>query len=445
MYEEETVTGEERNVYHPGEQTAYNNSPANQQEEKKEKKSRKALRIMALSVGVGLAFGICAGLGFIGVKAFSERIAQTKEVFADTELDAVLDVPQEPIKELPVVRESNTDDIHVVANDVSGLVEEVMPAMVTILNKGTEVTNYWGQSYSREISSSGTGIIIGDENGELLVVTNHHVAAEADTLEVTFINGSTAQAYAKGMDSTMDLAVLAVDKSSMDEETLKEICIAKLGDSDSLKLGKPVVVIGNALGYGQSVTTGIISGLNREITMSDGSKGTFIQTNAAINMGNSGGALLNIDGEVIGIVSSKMGGNTVEGMGYAIPISAASPIINDLKEHRTKINVVDAEKAGYLGVSLQTVTDSARQYYGMPYGTFVYEVVPGEAADVAGIRSKDIITKFEGESVRSASDLLDIIQYYEAGETVTITVARMEDGEYVEHEIKVTLGKRPTE
>lgn len=452
MYEQNPVTGELNWKETPGEQNAYTGSAYTYGGETQQtippeppKKRKGAFRKLAIGAGTGLCFGLFAGLSLWGIVKVTGILQEAQGVMSfDNNNQYVAEVAPtiEDLQEKEV-KNTQTQTINMDGLDVSAVVDEVMPAMVSIINTGTEITNFWGQNYSRETSSSGSGIIIGEKDGELLVVTNHHVASGADTLEVTFINGTTARAYVKGMDSDMDLAVLSVEKDSLDADTISAISIATLGDSDDLKLGKPVIVIGNALGYGQSVTNGIISGLNREITMEDGSTGTFIQTNAAVNPGNSGGALLNINGEVIGIVSSKIGGSAIEGMGYAIPISSASPIISDLMEHKTKVDVVDEENAGYLGVALRTVDELAITYYGMPAGAFIDETVEGEAADKAGIRQKDIIVKFEGEKITTKEDVLSNIRYYSAGETVTLTIARQENGEYVEHEIEVTLGNKP--
>lgn len=333
---------------------------------------------------------------------------------------------------------TNTNNIQVISSDISEMVEQVIPAMVTIVNTGKETYDFWYGAYTPQ--SSGTGVIIGENETELLIVTNNHVAKDAVKLEITFVDDSTATAVVKGKDADMDLAVLAVPLESLSEETRNAIVVAQLGDSDSLKLGQPAVVIGNALGIGISVTDGIISGLNREMTTEDGKTGTFIQTDAAVNHGNSGGALLNIKGEVIGIVSNKIDGESVEAMGYAIPISAASPIIEDLMNRVTRKEVVAAEEQGYLGVQLQTITDEARSYYGMPEGAYVYNVFEGSGAYEAGIRKGDVITKLEGTTIYSNTSAREILQYYRQGEEVTVKYSRMENGEYVSHEVTVVLG-----
>ena len=266
---------------------------------------------------------------------------------------------------------------------------------------------------------------------------------DTDELQVLFIDGSTAAAVVKGQDADMDLAVIAVKLDSLSEETQNAITVATLGSSDDLKLGAPVIAIGNALGYGQSVTDGIISALNREVTMEDGSKGTFIQTNAAINHGNSGGALLNINGEVIGINSNKIGGYSVEGMGYAIPISSASPIIADLMERQTRTDKVAQEEKGYMGVSMQDVTSQYAGMFGIPQGVSVQEVTEGSPAEQAGIKKYDIIVKFDGQKVSSGAELKEQVEYYRAGETVTITVQRLMDGQYESIDLELTLGSWP--
>ena len=329
-----------------------------------------------------------------------------------------------------------------VESDVSNVVEKVMPAMVSIVNNFTETANVFGQQYTQEEAASGSGIIVGKTDDELLIVSNNHVVESADTLTVTFIDGSEAQAQVKGLDSDMDLAVIAVSLNDLSDDTKNAITVATLGSSDDLKLGEPVIAIGNALGYGQSVTNGIVSALNREITLENGSTGTFIQTNAAINPGNSGGALLNMNGEVIGINSNKIGGTAVEGMGYAIPITSASPIIADLMERQTRTKVAEDE-VGYIGISPQEVTSQISQMYNMPEGIYVVSVEEGSAAANAGIMKGDIITKFDGSSISSYSDLQKTLQYYAAGDSVTVTVQRPQNGEYVSIELNLTLGSRP--
>lgn len=390
-----------------------------------------------LSVSLGLFFGLFAGLGFYAVQQGMEVTKQTDGEVAQTSTQ--MDAKE---NDQSGIQLANTKNLTVVSSDVSDVVKEVMPAMVSIINNYIETGSFFGQTYTQEQASTGSGIIVAESDTELLIVSNHHVVSDAEKLEVTFIDGSVAEAKIKGMDAEMDLAVIAVELDSLSEETRKEIAVAKLGDSDELELGMPVIAIGNALGYGQSVTNGIVSALDREITLEDGSKGTFIQTNAAINPGNSGGALLNIEGEVIGINSNKIGGAAVEGMGYAIPITSASPIIAELMERQTRDKVGEGE-SGYLGISLQEVTAQISQMFNMPAGIFVAEVESGSAAEKAGIIKGDIIVNFDGEKISSYSELANVLQYYAAGDTAEITVMRADNGAYVEYVYEITLGKRP--
>ncbi|MCM1188912.1 MAG: trypsin-like peptidase domain-containing protein [bacterium] len=395
-------------------------------------------RKVVLCMGLGLCFGIFAGLGFYAVQLGTGQLNQTNG--SDS---VIAELPSDMVK-APL--ETEPKYITYVHDDISDMVEEVMPAMVSIVNNYvTTGRDWWGQKYSQPGTGSGSGIIVGETEDELLIVTNYHVVEDYTSLEVTFIDESTAEAVVKGADSDMDLAVIAVSISGLDEETRNAITVAQLGDSDHLKLGEPVVAIGNALGYGQSVTNGIISALNREMTTEDGSTGIYIQTNAAINHGNSGGALLNINGEVIGINAARIDGSTVEGMGYAIPISAASPIIAELMERRTRTDKVDESEIGYMGISMQAVTDELASLYDIPKGVFVREVMEGSAAEAAGILKGDIIVKFDGQRIVSNSDLQETLQYFRAGETAVVTVKRAVNGEYDTLNLEITLGKKPTE
>ena len=403
---------------------------------KKSKKHGGYFRKAMVSVSLGLFFGLFAGVGFYAVQQGTGML----KTGADT---AVVDeIASEATTESTQSGAQLATSVTYVESDVSDVVEKVMPAMVSIVNNFTETANVFGQQYTQEEAASGSGIIVGKTDDELLIVSNNHVVESADTLTVTFIDGSEAQAQIKGLDSDMDLAVIAVSLSDLSDDTKNAITVATLGSSDDLKLGEPVIAIGNALGYGQSVTNGIVSALNREITLENGSTGTFIQTNAAINLGNSGGALLNMNGEVVGINSNKIGGTTVEGMGYAIPITSASPIIADLMERQTRTKVAEDE-VGYIGISLQEVTSQISQMYNMPEGIYVVSVEEGSAAANAGIMKGDIITKFDGSSITSYSDLQKTLQYYAAGDSVTVTVQRPQNGEYVSVELNLTLGSRP--
>jgi len=442
MYENNIYSNSETERYTAYETsgTAYNagGSAGNGQEGKKKKTG---LRKVALSAGMGLMFGLFAGGGFYGVKLGSEHLAQVQQQDA-----AVLDNTQ-VYGENSGSGLTNVNQITYVTDDVSDVVEEVMPAMVSIINNYTSTgttMNFWGQTYnySQPGISSGSGIILAEKENELLIVTNNHVVEDTDELQVSFIDGATATAKVKGLDPDMDLAVISVALDSLSEETKNAITVATLGDSDELKLGSPVIAIGNALGYGQSVTGGMISALNREMTNEDGSTGIFIQTDAAINHGNSGGALLNINGEVIGINSSKIDGSSVEGMGYAIPISTASPIIAELMERETRTDKVAEEEMGYMGISMQNVTEQIASMYGMPQGVSVQAVEEGSPAEQAGIMKYDIIVKLDGQRVSTRESLKDMMEYYKAGETIKVTVKRFVNGDYESIELEITLGSR---
>ena len=420
-------------------------STGNNTEPKNPKKHGGYFRKAVVSVSLGLFFGLFAGIGFYAVQQGTGMLK------TGTDTAVVDEVTSEAATESSQSTPQLATNVTYVESDVSDVVEKVMPAMVSIVNNFTETANVFGQQYTQEEAASGSGIIVGKTDDELLIVSNNHVVESADTLTVTFIDGSEAQAQVKGLDSDMDLAVIAVSLNDLSDDTKNAITVATLGSSDDLKLGEPVIAIGNALGYGQSVTNGIVSALNREITLENGSTGlengstgTFIQTNAAINPGNSGGALLNMNGEVIGINSNKIGGTAVEGMGYAIPITSASPIIADLMERQTRTKVAEDE-VGYIGISLQEVTSQISQMYNMPEGIYVVSVEEGSAAANAGIMKGDIITKFDGSSISSYSDLQKMLQYYAAGDSVTITVQRPQNGEYVSIELNLTLGSRPAD
>ena len=411
---------------------------------KKPKKSGGFMKKAIAVVALGIFFGVSAGLSLYfvnfltGVGEVKKEIEESKEL---TESVKEIEMQEQtPVSESGIDMTS-TQTITTVVTDVTEVVENVMPAVVSITNIYTETTSFWGQRYSSEAQSSGSGIIVKENEEELLIVTNYHVVQDADTLKVQFINDTVADAQVKGADSNMDLAVIAVKLDSLDEETKNAICMAKLGDSDALKVGEPAIAIGNALGYGQSVTTGVISALDRQIEISeDGSKtGNLIQTDAAINPGNSGGALLNVKGEVIGINSNKIGGSAIEGMGYAIPISSAEPIIEALMLKETKDKVAE-ERKGYLGISGINVTTDVANMYGMPLGVYVTQVYDGTAAAQAGMLNGDIIIGFEGSTVGSMEDLQGYLEYYEIGESVEVTIMRADGGSYMEQTLTIVLG-----
>ena len=340
------------------------------------------------------------------------------------------------------VKLTTADGTHIVSSDLSDMVEDVMPAMVSIVKDYTETASFFGRTYFEDRQGSGSGIIVAQGDTELILVTNHHVVDGASKLTVVFIDGTTAEAQIKGSDADMDLAVIAIPMDSLEEDTRNTIAVARLGDSETLRLGEQVVAIGNALGYGQSVSGGWVSALNREVTYSDGTSGSFIQTDAAINPGNSGGALVNMNGEVIGINSSKIGGVDVDGIGFAIPISAARPIIENLMTKETRFKVAEGE-TGYMGISLQTVTQEFAYLYGVPEGILITDIEEGSAAEASGMLSGDIITRFEGERITSYEDLQDVLQYYGPGAKVTVVVKRLLQGSYQDVELELTLGERP--
>lgn len=329
-----------------------------------------------------------------------------------------------------------------VTSDISTIVENAMPSIVSITNMSVQkVQSFFGGYQEVPSESAGSGIIVGQNDSELLIVTNNHVVENSETLTVTFCNEESIEASVKGTDSTRDLAVVAVPLDSIPDDTMSQIKTAVIGNSDSLKVGEPAIAIGNALGYGQSVTTGIISAKERSI---EGYDGSYIQTDAAINPGNSGGALLNINGEVIGINSAKISDSTVEGMGFAIPISDVSDIIQNLMNKETRTKVAENEQ-GYLGIKGYDVNETGAQMYNMPTGVYIAEVTKNGAADKAGLSKGTIITAFDGNSVTSMDGLKGQLAYYKVGETVTITVQVPENnGEYTESEVEVTLTELPS-
>ena len=342
--------------------------------------------------------------------------------------------------------------------DVSDIAQAVMPSIVSITNKSVqEVQNYFslfgygysGETIPQETESRGSGIIIGKNDTELLIVTNYHVIADADTLSVAFNDNQVYEANTKGTDPDNDLAVIAVPLESISADTMSQIAVASIGDSDSLKVGEQVVAIGNALGYGQSVTTGIVSATNRTLNSNRNTANTsedsadqpaYIQTDAAINPGNSGGALVNMKGEVIGINSAKLASTEVEGMGYAIPVSRVSDIIEKLMNETTRSKVTEDQKSS-IGITGITVTESVNSVYGIPSGVYVAGVTEGSGAEKAGLRKGDVITKFDGKNITQIQELTELLQYYPAGETVELTIQTIgSDNAYTEKMVSVTLG-----
>lgn len=419
------------NTYQFGQQPAFIKTPVTPPPKKPKNPKKPSFWKKALLVAsLGIIFGVCAGGTLYGIS----RITNTFEKEASSTNTKI----EETSKKSDSLKTTSTKAE--IVTDVSQVVEEVMPSVVSITTVSTtEYPSFFGYSVPQESQSSGSGVIVGTNDTELLIVTNNHVVSGATSLTVAFADEQIASAVVKGTDANMDLAVIAVKLSDISEDTMKAIAIATIGDSTSLSVGEPAIAIGNALGYGQSVTSGIISALDREVTV-DNVTNTLIQTDAAINPGNSGGALLNIKGELIGINSVKYSSTEVEGMGYAIPISSAMPIIEKLMTRETKEKV---SESGYLGIAGINVDSNVSKVYNFPAGVYVSEVVDNCGAAAAGIMSGDIITEVEGTSITSMDDLTEELSYYSPGETVTVIIKRQADGGYTEKELEVTLSKKP--
>lgn len=414
------------------------------------------------TIALAVIFGLVAAVVFQAANFAADRFLNTGKSSVQIKTTDSVDLQE-------TASDDSTAD-KVLSDSENGTVAAVaqasMPSVVAITTVSVqEIPSFFGYS-SRQYksASTGSGIIVGDNDDELLIATNNHVVDGATTLSVCFIGDDVANAETetvnagdngdlnvedavsakiKGTDADNDLAVVAVKKSDIPEDTLNQIKIAQIGSSDDLAVGQQVVAIGNELGYGQSVTSGWISALNRTISTDDGTNSTgLIQTDAAINPGNSGGALLNMKGELIGINSAKYADSAVEGMGYAIPISKAKPILEELMNRETR-EKVDSSKKGYLGVSLASLTTEAIEMYNMPTGAFVRSVEDDSPAQEAGICKGDIIVKFDGQKVSDGDDLLDKLQYYKSGEKIEAVIARATNGEYEENTIELTLGTRP--
>ena len=402
---------------------------------KKQKKMPKAVAV----AGLALLFGVVSSATFLASNIIGSRILGLNET-AESDSGSSRTVAGSA---------SLSRTSSVVTSDVSDIVENVMPSIVSITNMSIEeVQNFFGGISEQKSESAGTGIIISQNDSELLIVTNNHVVEGNDTLTVTFDDGNSVEANIKGTDSEYDVAVIAVPLDDISDDTMNSIAVATLGDSTSLRVGEPAIAIGNALGYGQSVTTGVISALNRSVSETDSQTGEvsessakLIQTDAAINPGNSGGALVNASGEVIGINSSKLVGETVEGVGYAIPISDVSDLIENLMNQETKTRVAE-EDQGYIGITGMSVSSEYSQQLNMPSGVYVSEVTPGGGADAAGMTRGCIITAIDGTTVDGMEALQEQLRYYAAGETVTLTIqVPQTNGEYAESTVNVTLGE----
>ena len=442
MYDEMNEKNNSENYYDTGSSyTHYDSSSCMNQPPKKKKKGGFAKTVSKCLV-LALVFGSASSAAFMGTNYLG------KTYFGDkVTLDAETSEVELSKTTTPAVSSSafgTSSDVY----DVSSIVENCMPSVVSITNIGSQEFRTFFGTYEQESQSSGSGIIIGQNESELLIVTNNHVISNAKEISVYFNSDGEAadednviSAKVKGTEPSKDLAVIAVQLKDIPQETLDIIKIATIGDSSALKVGEPVVAIGNAYGYGLSVTSGIVSALNREVSVqSDGQTITnkLIQTDAAINPGNSGGALLNSKGELIGINSVKFISEDVEGMGYAIPITDVETIIGDLMNKVTRDQVEETSR-GYLGITGVDVTEEASRNYGMPVGAYVSTVVEGGAAEKAGIQKGDIITKLDGSSVSGFTQLKEALSYYSAGETVPMTIQRLEGTEYVEKTLELKL------
>lgn len=403
---------------------------------------------LAKCVAIALVFGLVAGAAFTGVSYFGGNAlginqssdSSDKSSGGSKDSGSSGSSSSDTAKTLAATSTGDATDV----TDVSGIVDAVMPSIVAITNTGVvQSQNFFGQSQSYESQSAGSGIIIQEDDTYLYIATNNHVVEGAESLTVQFSDDSTVSAEVKGTDASHDLAVVKVEKSAIDADTLSAIKVATIGDSTALKVGQATIAIGNALGYGQSVTTGVVSALGRTVSTSDSSTGTtvtndnLIQTDAAINPGNSGGALLNTNGEVIGINSVKYSDTSVEGIGYAIPMEDAQPIITQLITQEK----VDESKQAYLGIQGYDVSSDVAKTYNMPQGVYVYQVLSGSAAEKAGLQQGDIITKFDGKTVGSMEELQETLSYYEAGQSVKITICSRANN-YQEQDLDITLGSR---
>ncbi|MBE5961187.1 MAG: PDZ domain-containing protein [Lachnospiraceae bacterium] len=416
-------------------------------DEKKTAKKHPFLKKSAALVGTAAVFGVVAAGSFLGFNSAyyhfnpSARPSSTKAPATLTTSKDGLIGENSGTTTSEIGTTTVSDNVTITSMDVSSIVENVMPSMVSITSTFVESYLVWGQQYDQESDGGGSGFIISQDDNELLIATNNHVVNSAKTITVTFIDGSTAEAVIKGKDSSADLAVISIDYSTLSDDTKAAIKVATIGESDDVKVGEMAIAIGNALGYGQSVTVGYVSAKDREITISDANTSLVVlQVDAAINPGNSGGALINTKGEVIGINSAKLMNTDVEGMGYAIPISRALPIVSDLM---TKEILGDEEK-GYLGIIPQDVTEKFASAYNWPIGAYVVQVVEGSSAANAGIVVGDIITGVNGTEITTSTELREKVTSYRVGTTISITYKRMVDGVYEEFTTDVTLMQNPS-
>lgn len=426
------------NYQYGGSQPGGQNGDQPENKPHKEKKPHKNLMRAAAVAGFAILFGVVSSAVFLATNVVGSRLLGLRSS------DETTTAASDKISNGTSLSTSSS----VVTSDVSDVVDKVMPSIVSITSMSVqEVQSFFGGTYEQTSEGAGTGIIIGKNDTELLIVTNNHVVEGSDTLTVTFNDQSSVEANIKGTDAAYDVAVIAVALDQISDDTMNEISVATLGDSTNLKIGEPAIAIGNALGYGQSVTTGVISALDRSVSTTDTQTGEtqesgakLIQTDAAINPGNSGGALVNVNGEVIGINSAKLTGESVEGIGYAIPISDVSDLIQNLMNQETKTKVPENER-GLLGITGMSVSDAFSQQIDVPAGVYVMEVSSGSGADKAGMTKGSIITAINGSSIDSMEALQEQLQYYAEGETVSLTIlVPQSNGEYDEQTLDVTLG-----
>ena len=436
MYEDDN-----RNLNH----MEQNQMPEQNRPERREKRKGGAAKKVAAVTAAAVLFGVVAGGVMTGVNLVGNHLLglylPQQSTAAETEEAA------EETTAAPQVKQQTQAAVAPVSSttDVSAIAEAAMPSVVAINDTMTvEQRNWFGMPQTYQATSSGSGIIVAQSDTELLIATNNHVVSGATDLEVTFVDDNSVAAAIKGTDSATDLAIIAVQLSDIPADTMSKIQVASLGDSDQLKVGQQVVAIGNALGYGQSVTVGYISAKDRKITDENGVEHTYLQTDAAINPGNSGGALLDLNGNVIGINAAKTASTEVEGMGFAIPISDARDILDNLMTKQTRI-AVDKDAQGYLGIRVTNIDAATSQAYGMPIGVYVYQIMDGGAAANSDLKEKDIITKFDGQSITTMEELTDMLTYYESGSQVTLTVQTLVNGAYIEHEVSVTLAPQVPE
>ena len=418
---------------------------------KKEKKDHKFIKKVGRVTAIALVFGLVAGVVFQGTAHFTAKVLGDDK----TTIETAKEKSSSEAKQLRSGDQiaSTAVSTATTVSDVSDIAENVMPAIVQVTNMSiTEYRSWFGQSFEQENESAGSGIIMSSDDKYLYIASNNHVVEGAQTLTITFIDGSAVEAEIQGTNPQKDLAVIRVSLSDIEDDTMDAIKIATIGSSEDLRVGQSSVVIGNALGYGQSVTTGVISALERDVTFqnNDGSSytNTLIQTEAAVNPGNSGGALLNMNGEVIGVVSAKYSDTDVEGMGYAIPISEAKPIIEGFINGTAEADKKDDEKTelsdAYLGIAGVDIDQMTAYQYNIPTGVYVARVYQDTGADDAGLEKGDVITGFDGKDIYTMSEIQSALMNYKVGDKVTLKVAKS-DNDYAISSVEVTLTKRPAD